>query len=213
MNGTPIDDYLTAVERRLRWRRRFERRGLREVRDHLSDVSGSLQRQGCDPHEAQRQAILRFGPADITAQAVVESNRGLAMMDWLSRRSLWVAGILLLPAIALLGLSFLTFNFPCRESVQPGFQVCGLSFIQGLRPLLVGPESNLLLMTLKFSLTILAPLLAAVIVIGASTRFDLHRGEEGAVATVAFRLNRARVVASGASLIVFMVVLAYQLAS
>jgi hypothetical protein len=213
MNGSPIDDYLRMVDRHLRWRRFLERRALREVRDHLSDVSKSLQQQGCDPDEAQRLAIGRFGPPDGTAQSVIESNRGLAMRDWLSKRALWVAGVLVLPAIALLGLSFLTFNFPCRESVQPGFQVCGLSFLQGLRPILVGPESNLLLLTLKFSLTILAPLLATVIVVGTSARFDLHRGEEGSVATVAIQLKRTHVVVAVASLIVFAVVLVYQLAS
>jgi hypothetical protein len=213
MNSSPIENYVKSVDRHLRWRRFFEPRGLREIHDHLRDVSASLQREGCDPDEAQRLAIVRFGPPDRTAQSVIESNRGLAMMDWLSKRTLRVAGTLLVPAIALLGLSFLTFNFPCNESVQPGFRVCGVSFLQGLRPILVGPESNLPLLVLKFALTILAPLLAAVILLGTSSRFDLRRGEEGAVATLAFQLSRGRVLASLASLTVFAVVLVYQLAS
>lgn len=208
---SPVDDYMDSVNRALGWRVLFERRALREVRDHLEDLALSTRKTDRDSDSRQRLATHLFGSVEHTVEIIVESNRGLAMMKWLSARSSWVASVLLLPAVALLGLSFLTFNVPCRPGPQAGFDVCGLSFLQGLRPVLTGPESNLLLMTLKFALTVIAPMAAVLIFLVTQARWNVNRETEVSVAVV-LRVDRSRVLGALGSLVVLILVVGYQLA-
>lgn len=63
-----IDDYLDALQVRLRGTPRQVRRTLREAEDHLHDAAAAGIARGLDPVEAERQAIAEFGAADDIAR-------------------------------------------------------------------------------------------------------------------------------------------------
>lgn len=58
-----IDDYLDALQVRLRGTPRQIRRTLREAEDHLHDATAAGIARGLDPVEAERQAVAEFGAA------------------------------------------------------------------------------------------------------------------------------------------------------
>ena len=63
-----IDDYLTALDRRLRGPGRIKRDLLTEARDGLVDCAEAYQAAGLDRDAAERRAVAEFGPvAEIAA--------------------------------------------------------------------------------------------------------------------------------------------------
>ncbi|NUT93908.1 MAG: hypothetical protein HOY78_18000 [Saccharothrix sp.] len=57
-----IDDYMTALDRRLRGPGHLKRDLLDEARDSLEDAAAAYSSSGLDPVEARRRAVADFGP-------------------------------------------------------------------------------------------------------------------------------------------------------
>jgi hypothetical protein len=66
---TPIDEYLTALERQLAGPARLRADLLREARDSLTDATEAYTGNGLDPQVAQARAVAEFGTVDELAPA------------------------------------------------------------------------------------------------------------------------------------------------
>ena len=65
--SAPLEEYLSRLERELRKHGRMDRRIVEEAREHLVDaIEASLQR-GLAIDAAQREAFVKFGPAEMVA--------------------------------------------------------------------------------------------------------------------------------------------------
>lgn len=188
----------------------MERRVLKEIRNHLEDETSGLVAQGLDEAAAQRLVLERFGSPEEAVGFVIDSNRGLALIHWLMERCMTVAAVLMVPAATLLGFSFLTFNFPCQTD-NPMRRACGVSFLQHLSPILYSPE-NAGLLSLRLTLTVVAPLLGAALIAMTILRIDLRRGERAVVMTVSDEWSRRRAGLMMLSLALCAMVIAYEVA-
>ncbi|CAL9632816.1 hypothetical protein SUDANB95_06101 [Actinosynnema sp. ALI-1.44] len=63
-----IDEYVTALDRRLRGPGPLKRDLLAEARDSLDDAAAALADGGLDPAAAQRRAVADFGPLPVIAR-------------------------------------------------------------------------------------------------------------------------------------------------
>ncbi|MFI9816931.1 permease prefix domain 1-containing protein [Saccharothrix variisporea] len=63
-----IDEYVTALDRRLRGPGHLKRDLLAEARDSLEDAAAAYEAGGVDPAEARRRAVADFGPAEQIAR-------------------------------------------------------------------------------------------------------------------------------------------------
>ncbi|WP_309117129.1 permease prefix domain 1-containing protein [Saccharothrix sp.] len=63
-----IDEYVTALDRRLRGPGPLKRDLLAEARDSLDDAASALADAGLDPASAQRRAVADFGPLPVIAR-------------------------------------------------------------------------------------------------------------------------------------------------
>jgi hypothetical protein len=174
-----------------------------------------------DPHEAQERAVQRVGTTAELTHWVIETSRGLRMMRVLKNRLLVTATLLAAPGILLLGLSFLTFNFPCREATYKSLgemqsvQVCGVPALQAIRPLIgdVGfyGGSPGVQWTIQI-LTVAGPLLAVLLILRSQLSFRKGQTPHGASAEVAMSLDRVHMLALGGAMLVFLTVVAYRAA-
>jgi hypothetical protein len=62
MNESPIETYLNELSRRLRGAGRIKRRMLEEVSDHLHAAAADLHVGDLSQHDAEAEAVGRFGP-------------------------------------------------------------------------------------------------------------------------------------------------------
>lgn len=216
-----IDQLLIEVQARLGRSRFLGRRALAELRDHLDDsVAGQLAR-GIDQSRAEEHAAKQIGTPEELVTSVIDASRGLRMFHLLKRHLLAVVGVLAAPGVILLGLSFLTFNFPCRDLTYEHmgeidtYRLCGVRAFQGLRPLISevgfygGPAWA------KWMIHILAvtgPLFASLVLIRSRTSIR-RRETAGGTAEIAFAVDRKHMLALAATLSIFVTVVAYKAAS
>ena len=77
MNGSrPVEDYLDKLRRELPGGRRFKRRVLSEVEDHLREGVWHEQEGGVPALEAERRVIERFGSPQLVARRFAEDLTG-----------------------------------------------------------------------------------------------------------------------------------------
>ena len=161
---SPIDDYVDSVRKRLGWRILFERRALREMRDHLEELAHSLRHTSGDNYLHQLMATERFGSVDATVQAINESNRGLRLVDRLRRQPTMVALLLLSPALFLMSIAVLTYN-------------ADLTVLQGLAEPLDLLDWKFI--WVRLLVTILLPLIAMGVVCKSSIHVERDDGPTG----------------------------------
>jgi hypothetical protein len=152
---------------------------------------------------------------------VIETSWGLRMMRLFKMRLLMAAALLAAPGILLLGLSFLTFNFPCREATYRSMgemqtvEVCGVPALQAVRPLIgdVGfyGGSPWLQWSIQI-LTVAGPLLAVLLILRSQLFFRKRETPQGTTAEVALSLDRVHMLALGTTMLVFLTVVAYKAA-
>lgn len=65
--ASPIESYLSELRRALRHDPLLARRVLEEAADHLAEIAAAERRSGMSPHEAEENAVRRFGSADALA--------------------------------------------------------------------------------------------------------------------------------------------------
>lgn len=213
---TRIDRYVAELSRRLGWRRLIERRALIEIRDHLESAARAHRGLGMSEVEAQEAAVEALGTVEQSVSAVVDSNGALRVLEMTKDRLVLIACALTLPGLILLGLSFVTFNFPCSQVEQEAalhvYQRCGVPSLQFLRPWLA--DVGLYGMATWYQLTQLAvttlgPLAAAILLLRAQT----HVRSEGPDRTVVIvQPVVQRVVVLALATTVFLAVSAYKLA-
>lgn len=214
---SPIEGFLCELRRALGWRRWVERRALTELHHHLEDNAGAHAGQTSTREEAELRAIADLGGLAQARRFVVDSNRALFLEAALRDRVLLLAGVLSLPAVLLLGLSFLTFNFPCQQLRQGGevYEVCGMRVLQSLR----APLGGLGLFGMpqwwqwtNFISTTLGPLAAAIVLLKSQIHVDLQADEGSTSATIVVRSDRVRKLATVSALALSVVVIAYKAA-
>ena len=64
----PIDGYLRALREALRHDPLLARRLTEEVADHLAEISAAFRSQGMSEHDAEKEAVRRFGEAGAFAR-------------------------------------------------------------------------------------------------------------------------------------------------
>lgn len=70
-----IDDYLTTLRRRMRWRRDLDDL-VAEVRDHLYSAAEGLEGRGTEGEIAQHATLERFGDPELVTRAFAVSPQG-----------------------------------------------------------------------------------------------------------------------------------------
>jgi hypothetical protein len=68
----PIEHFLLRLRAELRCSSFETERILDEVRDHLEESAERLRAKGATPEEAEREAVARFGSAELVARAFLE---------------------------------------------------------------------------------------------------------------------------------------------
>ena len=123
MNETPIEDVLDELLRRTRADARTTRRLLDEASDHLYTTAAELEVAGLSRHEAEIEAVRRFGPLTPIMQAV--SRRSvLALGLETLRAALFLAGCGLV-AVGISGLVALVMNVMAGRRFVGGATVIG----------------------------------------------------------------------------------------
>jgi hypothetical protein len=123
MTHTPIDDYLDELLRRTRADARTTRRLLDEAGDHLHTTAAELQATGMSRHDAELEAVRRFGPARPIVRATFRRSFVALIFETL-RAALFLAGCGLV-AVGISGLVALVMilcagrNFVGGVSVPP----------------------------------------------------------------------------------------------
>lgn len=215
-----VDEVIEDVRARLGLSRLFARRILAELRDHLQDSVAHQLSRGVDKHAAQNTAVQNMGSPDELVGLVIDTNWELRMIAFLKTHLLATAAVLAAPGVLLLGLSFFTFNFPCREMTYGSmgeistFTLCGVPALQSVRPLISeagfygGPA------WLQWTIHILAvagPLSACLLLI--RSQLSLRRRKEtNGTAEIALTLDRKHVLALAATLSVLLTVVVYKAA-
>lgn len=217
---TKIEQLLEEVRARLGPSRFLGRRALLEMRDHLDDSVADQLSQGVDRSEAEENAAQLLGTPDELVRSVIDANRGLTMIAFLRRHLLATVAVLAAPGVLLLGLSFLTFNFPCQNVTQEYLgetnthRICGARALENLRPLVSDPGFYGGPAWAQWTIHLLAvigPLLATVLII--RSQLSLRRRQTpGRTAEIAFALDRAHMLSLGATLSLLLAVVAYKAA-
>lgn len=118
MSSSPIDDYLDDLLRRLRTDARTTRRLLDEASDHLMSTASELENAGLPRHDAEVEAVRRFGPvAPVAVAARRQSIRALVVET--ARAAVLLAGCGLV-AVGLSGLVALLMNVTAGRSFVGG---------------------------------------------------------------------------------------------
>jgi hypothetical protein len=176
--------------------------------------------RGLDESDAEENAVQQIGTPDELVRSVIETSGGLKMVAFLKRHFLAAMAVLAAPGLLLLGLSFLTFNFTCREvTFDPAsgihsFTYCGVPALGALRPVLSdvglygGPS------WLKWSIHILAvagPFFATLLIIRSQLSLRRRQAPEETV-EIALALDRTHMLALAGTLSIFLTVVAYKAA-
>lgn len=105
MSGTPVEIHLDRLFDLLAGTGGTGRRILNEAEAHLNDSAGALIAQGHAPHDAMCEAVLRFGPPELVAKAVLQSTM-LPFSALLQRivAAAWLLGAVGLSCLGLSGL-------------------------------------------------------------------------------------------------------------
>jgi hypothetical protein len=117
------DDFLRAVEARLRCPVDRRQSVIEELRGHLIDRVAALVEQGADAEQAERRAIREIGPAWILALRLSAANGWNLLAHIL--RGLWAAGVGL--EVAYCG-AFLLFVV----AAAPSYSGSSMTLVQGL---------------------------------------------------------------------------------
>ena len=215
-----IEHVVMEVRARLGLSRVLGRRAIAELRDHLHDSVADQLSRGLDPSEAEKNAVRQMGTPDEVVASVIDTSRGLRMVAFLKAHLLATVAVLAAPGVLLLGLSFLTFNFPCQDVAYQSmgetttFRQCGVPALQTLRPLISevgfygGPA------WVQWAIHILAitgPLFASLLIIRSQLSLRRRQAPEGTT-EIAFALDRTHMVALAATLSIFVTVVAYKAA-
>jgi hypothetical protein len=118
MSELPIEDYLDELLRRTRADARTVRRLLDEASDHLHETANELQAAGMSVHEAQVEAVRRFGPPSPIADATGRRSLLTLIVETL-RAAVFLAGCGLV-AVGLSGLVALLMNVSAGRSFVGG---------------------------------------------------------------------------------------------
>lgn len=118
MIDSPIEAYLDELLRRTRADARATRRLLDEAADHLYAAAAALQEGGMSPHEAEAEAVRRFGPAAPLARTT--SRRSLLVLVLETLRSALFLCSCGLIAIGVSGLVALLMNVWAGRSFVGG---------------------------------------------------------------------------------------------
>ena len=215
-----VDQLLRDVKTRLGLSRFLGRRAVAELRHHLDDSVADQISRGADQGAAEEIAVRQLGSPDELVTSVIEASGGLRMIHLLKKHLLATAAALAAPGVLLLGISFLTFNFPCRDvtyeyiGAPETFRQCGVPALESIRPLISevgfygGPAWA------QWTIHILAitgPFLASLLLI--RSRLSLRRRQTAEGTTeIAFALDRKHMLALSATLATFVVVVAYKAA-
>ena len=100
MSSTPVDEYLTALNKALGGPRRRRADLLAEARDHLTDATEAFEADGLDRYDAETEAVADFGElADVVpgyrAELAISQSRRTAMLLFLAliiQPIVWQAG-------------------------------------------------------------------------------------------------------------------------
>ena len=106
MSPEPIEEYLDALLLELRGSPRTARRALREIEDHLRDMTRDGVAEGLEETDAARRAVERFGPPDVIAGQLGRAGATLGFVALVREvvASLVPVGAIFLVAIGLSGL-------------------------------------------------------------------------------------------------------------
>lgn len=215
-----IERLLADVRGRLGSSRFLGRRALTELRDHLHDSVAHGVARGLDESEAEDAAVRQIGTPDELVRSVTATSRGLQMIAFLKRHRTAVVATLAAPGVLLLGLSFLTFNFPCREVVYEYMgrtnvdTLCGTPSLETLRPLISevgfygGPA------WVQWTIHVLAvmgPLAASLVILRSQVTLRRREAPERTI-EIAFATDRAHAFALAATLSIFLTVVVYKAA-
>lgn len=212
-----IDQVLADVRTRLGLSHFLGRRALTELRDHLNDSVADQLTRGVERSKAEENAVQQIGTPDELVRSVIDMSGGLKMVAFLKRHFLATAAALAAPGVILLGLSFLTFNFPCRDITFEymgeihSYRDCGFAT---LRPLISEPGLYGGPMWAKWTIHIVSvagPLLASLFLIRSRLSFRRRQTAEGTT-EIAFVLDLKHMLALAATLSTFVVVVAYKAA-
>lgn len=214
---TRIDQLVAEVQARLGFFRFLGRRALTELRDHLNDSVADQLSRGVERSEAEENAIHLMGTPDELVRSVIDTSKGLRMIAFMKRHLLATVAVLAAPGVLLLGLSFLAFNFPCRDVTYGSgggmttYRVCGASALENLRPLISdvgfygGPAWAQWAIHI---LAVLGPLVASLLIV--RSQLSLRRQTPNNTVEIAFSLDRTHMFALAATLSIFLTVVAYK---
>lgn len=118
MTDSPIEAYLDDMLRTLRADARTTRRLLDEAADHLLSTAAALEDAGVSRHDAEIEAIHRFGPVSPVAAAVYRRSVRALVADT-ARAAVFLAGCGLL-AIGVSGVVALLMNLVAGRSFVGG---------------------------------------------------------------------------------------------
>ncbi len=215
-----IDQLVTEVQARLGLSRFLGRRALTELRDHLHDSVADQLSRGLSQYDAEKNAAQQIGTPDELVRSVIDASRGLKMVAFLKGHLLATVAVLAAPGVLLLGLSFFTFNFPCRDLTYESmgeintYRLCGARALEGLRPLISEPGFYGGPTWAKWSihvLTVIGPLLASLLIIRSQLSLRRQQAPEETV-ELAFALDRTHMFALATTLSIFLTVVAYKAA-
>lgn len=215
-----IDQVLAEVQARLGLSRLFGRRALTELRDHLHDSVADQLSRGLDQSKAEENAVQQIGTPDELVRSVIDTSGGLKMITFLKRHLLATVALLAAPGVLLLGLSFLTFNFPCRDVAyesmgeMSAYRLCGTAALNSIRPLISEPGFYGGPAWVKWTihvLTVVGPLFASLLIIRSQLSLRRRQAPKDTV-EIALALDRTHMLALAATLSIFLIVVAYKAA-
>jgi hypothetical protein len=121
MTDSPIEDYLDDLLRHTRADARTTRRLLDEASDHLHAAAGELHAGGMAAHDAESEAVRRFGPVAPIARATMRRAFGRLVLE--TARAALFLGSCGLIAVGLSGLVALVMNLSCGPAFVGGVSV------------------------------------------------------------------------------------------
>ena len=138
---SPVEAYLRELRRHLRGNPLLARRVLEEVADHLAEAAAEGRTQGMTRHEAEENAIRRFGPPGPLARRFDRYN--------LPFRVLLIVASLMTVGVALWLFSVIALVLPARDPAHiPMWRAIALGFLAYsalcLAYLLAGPRNPVL---------------------------------------------------------------------
>lgn len=215
-----IEELVAEVRSRLGISRFLGRRAITELRHHLHDSVADQLSRGLTRSDAEDNAVRQMGTPEELVSSVIDTSRGLRMVAFMKKHLLVTVAILAAPGVLLLGLSFLTFNFPCRDVTYESmgemdtYRICGTTALNSLKPLISEPGFYGGPSWAKWTihiLTSIGPLFASFLII--QSQLSLRRRHDGeSTVEIAFALNRTYMVALATTLAIFLTVVAYKAA-